>query len=276
MKHSATHYGIALAAKIASGLLVFSLLGLVACGGGKKNDLANEGDQDVSIDQLLGVEDSTAKAPEKTPEEDEVLRLLGIAKDEPKAQQNEAANPDLEALRSEVNRLENELMEKEKTISDLRNDLQQKDKQIESLQVAKTPSRSAAAARTLSSGAGTSYLERYRSALALYNTRKYREAIEAFSRLLQENSTNSYADNCQYWIGESYYGLGNFAQAIAEFEKVFAYPNSNKSDAALLKLGITYLKLGDRASARTQFEQLVANYPKSEYIDRARGYLGRL
>ena len=265
--------------------LLFSLLlvfALSSCGGGKDKKVADEGD--VSIDQLLGIESEQPqeKDKQKNPDEDEVLRLLGISPEEQKpaeqAQQAEAPTPDIEALRAEVQKLENELSEKEKLIQDLRRDLEEKDQRLEALQAQKTAMKSARPIGSTSAAAPAtgSFRDRYRAALSLYNAKRYREAIDAFSALLAENPNNSLADNCQYWIGEAYYGLGNYAQAIAEFEKVFAYANSNKADAALLKLGITYLKLGDRESARAQFEQLIATYPKSEYVRMAQSYLNRL
>ncbi|RMD95409.1 MAG: tol-pal system protein YbgF [Calditrichaeota bacterium] len=267
------------------GVIVLSaslLLALNSCGGGKKEKVADEGD--VSIDQLLGIE-SEKKPEEKkkqNPQEDEVLKLLGISSEGQKPAEGEAtaakAQPtpaDVEQLRAEVQKLENELKEKEKLIQDLRNDLSEKEQRLEQLQSQPT---TASRTPTLSSSAAASgsFRDRYRAALALYNAHKYREAIDAFSALLAEDPNNSLSDNCQYWIGECYYGLGNYSQAIAEFEKVFAYTNSNKADAALLKLGITYLRLGDRDSAKTQFQQLIATYPKSEYVAKAQSYLNRL
>ncbi len=263
-------------------VLLVSLL-FLACGGGKNKNVSDEGD--VSIDQLLGIESEQQQPQEesdKNPEEDEVLRLLGITPEEEKSES--AATPqegaDIESLRAEVQKLEQELKEKEQLIQDLRRDLEEKDRRLEELQQQATTLRtaklSAPTAGTTASTVSGTFRERYQAALQLYNARKYREAIEAFSALLAEDPNNSLSDNCQYWIGESYYGLGNYEQAIAEFEKVFAYPNSNKADAALLKLGVTYLKLGDRESARAQFEQLINSYPKSEYVSKAQAYLRNL
>jgi tol-pal system protein YbgF len=118
--------------------------------------------------------------------------------------------------------------------------------------------------------------QRYAEARNLYEQRRYAEAASAFQAILAENDKSSYADNCQYWIGECYYGMGKYAQAIAEFEKVFTFSRSNKSDAALLKLGLCYLLMGDRQQARSEFEQLIANYPNSQYVSKARKYLTRL
>ncbi len=261
-------------------VLVLALF-FLACGGGKNQNMSDEGD--VSIDQLLGIESEQKQQEEesaKNPEEDEVLRLLGISPEEQKSEPTtgQAEGADVESLRAEVQKLENELQEKERLIQDLRRDLEEKDRRLAELQQQATALRtSTLSASTAPSAPATgSFRERYKAALQLYYNRKYREAIEAFSALLAENPNHSLADNCQYWIGESYYGLGNYEQAIAEFEKVFAYPNSNKADAALLKLGVTYLKLGDRESARAQFEQLIATYPKSEFVSKAQAYLSKL
>jgi TolA-binding protein len=70
--------------------------------------------------------------------------------------------------------------------------------------------------------------------------------------------------------------MGNHNQAIVEFSKVFRFPNSNKSDDAQLKLGLCYMKLGDKQQARAEFDRLIASYPQSEYVSLAQNYIGRL
>ena len=97
-----------------------------------------------------------------------------------------------------------------------------------------------------------------------------------FSELINTDPNNSLSDNCQYWIGESYFGMVNYNQAIAEFEKVFSFSSSNKNDDAQLKLGVCYVKLGDLAQARAEFNRLLAVYPKSEYTSIAQKYISKL
>lgn len=263
---------------------VMLFLVLTACGGSKKNNLATDGNKDVNIDELLGVEGEHQKTDStQNPEEAEVLRLLGIDDTSANAAPSESPagtsetkdDASVETLRNQMHALESKLAQKDKTISELQNDLVQKEARLQQLQDSPDLSTSST---TLSSGTstyGTSYRARYKTALQTYENRHYREAIEQFSALLAENSNHSLSDNCQYWIGESYYGLGNYTQAIAEFEKVYSYPRSNKIDAAILKLGLSYLRIGNSELARSQFEQLVANYPKSEYVDQARMYLNK-
>ncbi len=83
------------------------------------------------------------------------------------------------------------------------------------------------------------------------------------------------SDNCQYWIGESYYDMGNYEQAIISFEQVFSFTNSNKDDDAQLKLGICYHKLNNQEKAKEEFQRLITYYPDSEYVSIARSYLNK-
>ena len=48
-------------------------------------------------------------------------------------------------------------------------------------------------------------------------------ALAAFADIVERAPTHSLADNAQYWIGESYYGLGRYRQALAAFTRVHAF-----------------------------------------------------
>lgn len=80
----------------------------------------------------------------------------------------------------------------------------------------------------------------------------------------------SWADNAQYWKAECYYGLGKYAQARTEFTKVFAYRKTEKADDAQFKIARCNLALGDKTGALRVFQQLIDEYPKSEYADTAK------
>ena len=116
----------------------------------------------------------------------------------------------------------------------------------------------------------------YRQALDLYFARRYAEAIDAFRGLLARHPRGAYADNAEYWIGESHYGLGDYRAALASFERVAAMPGSNKADDAQLKLGYCRLRLGDRVRAGEEFRKLVSLHPSSEYVGRAQAELDKL
>ncbi len=116
----------------------------------------------------------------------------------------------------------------------------------------------------------------YIDALSAYNDGNYEMAIEGFGRLVTGDPSHKLADNCQYWLGESYYALKNYKRAILEFEKVFQFGEQDKWDDAQLKLGICFQKIGNFDKARAEFQKLVDHYPGSEYYQRAQQYLRQL
>ncbi len=117
---------------------------------------------------------------------------------------------------------------------------------------------------------------RYDEALNLYRQKQFGTARDLFSHLLASNFDGGLADNCQYWVGECYFAEHQYETAIAEFEKVFAFPRSNKIDAAQYKIGLSYVQLKKGAEAREAFSRLLALYPASEYVERARLQLDKI
>jgi len=254
---------------------------LAGCGGGRNKAETDPATQDnFDIDNLLN--NQSPDGQQQSAEDAEVLKLLGITPEPAKteAPKTEPAMADMETkpeapdLQKEVERLQREVNEKNQQVTDLRNTLMERDTRLQELEKRQQPSTSTQVSGPMRSVNGVD--QRYVDARNLYEQRKYTEAIAAFQAMLADNANNSYTDNCQYWIGECYYGMGQYAQSIAEFEKVFTFTRSNKSDAALLKLGLCYLRLNDRQQARSEFEQLIANYPGSQYVANARKYLARL
>jgi len=117
----------------------------------------------------------------------------------------------------------------------------------------------------------------YEEALKLVERKDYRGAINRFKNFLKRHSKSEYADNAQYWIGECYYALKEFDQAILEFDAVRRrYPNGDKVPAALLKLGYAFAELGDKVDARLILQELVDRFPQSEETVKAKQKLKAL
>ena len=108
----------------------------------------------------------------------------------------------------------------------------------------------------------------YKSALALYFNSEYEDAIIAFDELGVLDDSNPLSDNAQYWKGESFYGLGEWENALSAFETVLTYPQSNKNDYAQFKIGLCLLKMNNKAQANAAFQTLLESYPDSELISR--------
>lgn len=266
-------------------LLGVSSLSLLACGGGGSLRTEGRTGEEVDIDKLLG-SDEQQPAAQSTSEEDEVLRLLGLVPAEktepPKQAEPEVTEaprtepePTPEVKPQEVERLQKELQQKERFISELQSNIGEKERKIQTLQLeleqAKRTTSNATNTRMISGD----YAQRYARGRELYEQRKYNEAISVFNGLLTEDAKNKLADNAQYWIGECQYGLRNWEQAMVEFEKVFVYSTSEKHDDAQLKVALCLLQKGDKTQAMTELERLIATYPTSEYIAKARQYLGK-
>ena len=116
----------------------------------------------------------------------------------------------------------------------------------------------------------------YKEGLALFRDVKYAQAIALFQALVETNGNHPLASNCYYWIGESYFALGQYGPALEALNRVFGYAESHKLDDALLKEGMCYLNLRQSDQAKTVFQQLLEKYPQSEYVSRANGYLNEL
>lgn len=108
-------------------------------------------------------------------------------------------------------------------------------------------------------------LRDYDFALELVGKKRYEEALEALSSFLVRYPGHTHADNAMYWRGECYYAMGNFVRAVEQFEGLIArFPYGNKIPDALLKLGLSQRRMGEKEKAAKTFEQLRKNHPSSE------------
>jgi tol-pal system protein YbgF len=118
--------------------------------------------------------------------------------------------------------------------------------------------------------------EIYQAALKAFNDRSYNQADKLFQSLLTQYPQGPYTNNAWYWTGEIHYAQGQYAKAISAFDKVLASGQSQKSDDAQLKIGMSYIKLGKKSQAKESLTLLIKQYPTSEYISRAKKYLEEL
>ncbi len=112
--------------------------------------------------------------------------------------------------------------------------------------------------------------------MSQFYAKRYSDAIAQFNALVAQFPDHSLASNCVYWIGESYFGSGNYSEAVNAFNRVLNYPRSLKLDDALLMLGRSHLKLGQTEEARQAFDRLIKEFPNSEFVAKAEEWLSRL
>lgn len=135
--------------------------------------------------------------------------------------------------------------------------------------VSSSPSPSRPAPEIFQPGAFDA-MDAYRAAYASFHDRQYETALGQFAEIVATAPASNRADNAQYWMGECYYGLGKFRQALTEFTKVFAYPGTEKDDDAQFKMARCYLALGETDKAQAAFQKLLDEFPESEYLERSR------
>ncbi|MFX0138916.1 MAG: tetratricopeptide repeat protein [Candidatus Hodarchaeota archaeon] len=177
-------------------------------------------------------------------------------------------------LKSRVDQLNDAIRQKELEIEELKAQLTIRKEKIADLEK-NLRNRGGALAASLNVDL-SDFAVSYEQALQHYYSREYDAAIYLFSMLLETSPTHKLVSNCQYWLGECYFGQGDYSMALDAFQKVLHYEQSFKKDDALLMMGRCYINLGDKETAITMFDQLMNEFPDSEYFQKAQQYANSL
>jgi tol-pal system protein YbgF len=111
--------------------------------------------------------------------------------------------------------------------------------------------------------------QEYERALALVNAHSYDRALEAFSAYLIRWPDEPGAENALDWSAECYLAKGELAEASDEFENALArFPQGSKAPDSLLGAGVCAQRLGNDEKAKTYFDRLVRDFPKSDALRR--------
>ena len=91
---------------------------------------------------------------------------------------------------------------------------------------------------------------------------KYADSAQYFQNFLEQYPNSEYADNAQYWLGESYYVTRNYDIALEAFQTLLSnHSDSPKVPDGLLKIGYTHYELKQWNQARAALEQVQEQYP---------------
>jgi len=226
------------------------------------------------------IEDTTTSAEEplffaEEPAAEPAAELAAPAKAaETSKNANELNKEMLAQAKDEVDRLEKLFDHRSGAADSLRRIIENRTGRIKDLELhlSTLASTSDSQKSTKRSSSGSKYVQdpafvaAYESARDKFEHFDYQGAIDAFQALLKQNPNDPLADNCQYWIGECYFGLKQFQTAIIEFQKVFAYVQNDKYDDAQLMIAQSYTRMGQKDRARVEFETFINNYIDSEYL----------
>jgi TolA-binding protein len=120
------------------------------------------------------------------------------------------------------------------------------------------------------------FVANYQEALAAFNARQYQRSVLLFQNLLNSSEKNDLRDNCEYWIGEAFYGLKKYQQAVDQFTKLIAMKDSDKRDAALLMRGNCHVLTHEKALAKQDYQKVIEDFPASEYVPKAKEKLAKI
>ena len=140
-----------------------------------------------------------------------------------------------------------------------------------------TAAAGAAGAAAMSAGSAASPDELYRSAYEDYMRGNYDLAADGFAEYLRRWPDTELSDNSMYWIGECLDAQEKPQEALDTFTKVLEdYPTSDKAAAAQLKKGLIYLKMGDQGQGVVNLQYVVYEHPGTREADLAREQLRSL
>jgi tol-pal system protein YbgF len=105
----------------------------------------------------------------------------------------------------------------------------------------------------------------------------YQGAIAGFQNFLKQYPKSNLAPRAQYWIGDSYFNLREFNQAIASQQVLQKnYPNSPTVPDSMLNMASSQIEMGDAAAGRKTLEDILAKFPISDAANKAKRRLTTL
>jgi tol-pal system protein YbgF len=111
----------------------------------------------------------------------------------------------------------------------------------------------------------------YDAAFQSLREQKYDRAEAAFKQFLVRYKDDALAGNAQYWLGETYYVRGNYAEAAKVFATGYQkYPKSSKAPDNLLKLGLSLSQSNKQKEACLTLQQLGIQYPNAAAVIKQR------
>ncbi|MBV9378059.1 MAG: tol-pal system protein YbgF [Alphaproteobacteria bacterium] len=110
---------------------------------------------------------------------------------------------------------------------------------------------------------GGSASDQYNAAFGLLKQADYPAAEDAFKAFIAQHPRDNLAGSAQYWLGETYYARGRYAEAAGAFAEGYKnYPKGTKAADDLLKLGMSLARANQRQNACIAFAQLDRDFPQ--------------
>jgi tol-pal system protein YbgF len=117
----------------------------------------------------------------------------------------------------------------------------------------------------------------YDNAWADYSTGQWSLAIAGFDTYIKTFPRSDLTDDAQFYIGETHYNDGRFADAVLAYDEVIVnYSEGDAVPEAQYKKGLALDRLGDTDQARETFQTVLDSFPDSRMAALALQALNRL
>jgi tol-pal system protein YbgF len=115
------------------------------------------------------------------------------------------------------------------------------------------------AAASLPAGSAS---DQYNYAFGLLKQADYPGAEQALKAFVRQHPDDALAGNAQYWLGETYYARGRYAEAATAFAEGYKnYPKGAKAADVLLKLAMSLSRTNQKQNACVALAQLDRDFP---------------
>lgn len=105
----------------------------------------------------------------------------------------------------------------------------------------------------------------YEVAFGALRAGEYEKSTELFQKFLGAHPEGSLVPNAQYWLGESFYVLEDYAAAQRAFETLIQrFPEDSRAPRALLKIGLSQYGRQDLEAAEQTLAEVIQRYPGSD------------
>ncbi|MDD5330099.1 MAG: tol-pal system protein YbgF [Sulfuricella sp.] len=195
--------------------------------------------------------------------------------------QMEGLKSDLAGLRGQIEVLSHDIDTTQKRQRDLYVDLDSRLRKLETAgaaaaEAAVQPDPAKAVSTDAAQPPAADDTQAYDAALALFKSGNYQGAIAGFQGFVNASPDSPLAASAHYWIGNSYYNLRDYKNAIASQLKVVTlHPANSKVPDALLNIASSQQGLGETAAAKKTLQSIVAKYPLSNAAGLAKKRLAK-
>jgi tol-pal system protein YbgF len=266
---------------------ILALFALTGCGGseeatqgqsaGQSGDSAGAKPYDQALTNFVGgaQADSTQKPvanPAPTTPADDIQKQMDALKTDNNdlRQKNLKLDDDVQKLTARLNDSEAKYASEKQRADSL-------DEALKTSMSAAQPVTESRKSESMESAVRTEIpMAEYEEALGAFKSKKYKDAADAFQKMLDNKVPDEIADNCHYWIGESKYASKKYTEAMQEFEDVLKFKRSEKKGDAQFMIAQCYERMGNKMKAKEAFEKVVKDYPMSANVKKAKERWARL